>query len=218
MSKITTPQKAIEIIESGSVLMIGGFLKGGHPETLVRELATKKQISDLTVISNDTGTTECSLYNVIKNKQVKKVIASYIGANPETGKGLITGEMEVELLPQGTLAEKIRAGGAGLGGFLTPVGVGTIVEEGKEKITIDQKEYILELPLKADIALVRAAKADENGNLVFKGSSRNFNAIMPLAAEHVIAEVEEIVPIGEIDPNEVDVPGILIDKIVKVGE
>jgi len=217
MSKITTPQKAVEIIESGNILMVGGFLKGGHPETLVRELA-KRNVDNLTVISNDTGTTECSLYNVIKNKQVKKVIASYIGANPETGKGLITGEIEVELLPQGTLAEKIRAGGAGLGGFLTPVGVGTIVEEGKQKTTIDEKEYILELPLKADVALIKAAKADENGNLVFKGSSRNFNAIMPLAAEHVIAEVEEIVPIGEIDPNDVDVPGILIDKIVKVGE
>ena len=217
MSKITTPQKAVEIIESGNVLMVGGFLKGGHPETLIRELS-KRNVNNLIVISNDTGTAECSLYNVIKNKQVKKVIASYIGANPETGKGLITGEIEVELLPQGTLAEKIRAGGAGIGGFLTPVGVGTIVEEGKQKITVHKKEYILELPLKAHVAVIKAAKADENGNLVFRGSSRNFNAIMQMAAEHVIAEVEEIVPLGEIDPNDVDVPGILIDKIVRVGD
>lgn len=217
MSKITSPQKAVEIIECGNVLMIGGFLKGGHPEILVRELA-KKDVNNLTIISNDTGTIECSLYNVIKNKQVKKVFASYIGANPETGKGLITGEIDVELLPQGTLAEKIRAGGAGLGGFLTQVGVGTIVEDGKQKITINEKEYILELPLKADIALIRAYKADESGNLVFKGSSRNFNAIMAMAADYVIAEVEEIVKVGEIDPNDVDVPGILIDKLVKVGE
>ena len=217
MSKITSPQKPVDIIECGNVLMIGGFLKGGHPETLVRELA-KRDVNNLTIISNDTGTTECSLYNVIKNKQVKKVFASYIGANPETGKGLITGEIDVELLPQGTLAEKIRAGGAGLGGFLTQVGVGTIVEDGKQKFTIDEKEYILELPLKADIALIKASKADESGNLVFKGSSRNFNAIMAMAADYVIAEVEEIVKVGEIDPNDVDVPGILIDKLVKVGE
>jgi len=130
----------------------------------------------------------------------------------------MTGEADVQLFPQGTLAEKIRAGGSGLGGFLTPVGIGTVVEEGKRKMEVDGKEYLLELPLKANVALIKAYKADENGNLIFNGSALNFNAVMAMAADYVIAEVDEYVSIGEIHPNDVVVPGIIVDAIVKVGE
>lgn len=217
MNKLTTSKEAMKRVKNGHSIMVGGFLASGHPETLVSSLVETK-VKNLTIISNDTGTTECAIYNVIKTGQARTILASYIGANPETGRLLMTKEAEVQLFPQGTLAEKIRAGGAGLGGFLTPVGVGTIVEEGKRKIEIEGTEYLLELPLKADIALIKAHKADENGNLIFKGSTRNFNAIMATAADYVIAEVEEYVKLGEIDPNDVIVPGILVDAIVKVGE
>lgn len=217
MDKLITSREAIKIVKSGDVVMVGGFLKGGHPETIVEALV-ESGVNELTLISNDTGTTDCAIYKVVKNKQVKRIFASYIGANPETQRAYITGEIDVQLLPQGTLAEKIRAGGAGLGGFLTQVGIGTIVEEGKAKLIIEGETYIVELPLRANVALIKAHKADKEGNLIFKGSSRNFNVIMAMAADYVIAEVDEYVKVGEINPNEVVVPGILIDKIVKVGE
>lgn len=217
MSKLTTSKEAMERVRDGHSIMVGGFLACGHPETLVNSLVETK-VKNLTIISNDTGTIECAIYNVIKTGQASTIIASYIGANPETGKLLMSKLADVQLFPQGTLAEKIRAGGAGLGGFLTPVGVGTIVEEGKRKIEVEGKQYLLEFPLKADIALIKAHKADVNGNLVFMGSTRNFNAIMATAANYVIAEVEEYVRAGEIDPNDVIVPGILVDAIVMVGE
>lgn len=143
-------------------------------------------------------------------------MASYIGGNPMAAHFINTGEAKVKLFPQGTLAEKIRIGGAGLGGVLTPVGLGTIVEEGKEKITVEGKEYILELPLRANVALIKADKADKSGNLFISGSARNFNVLMATAADHVIAEVGEIVETGEIDPNYVTVPGIFIDTLVKI--
>lgn len=215
MNKLTSVNEVIKKIKDGNSIMVGGFLKNGHPEVLVNALSDS-EVKNLTIISNDTGTTECALYKVIANRQASRIIASYIGANPETGKLLMNGEADVQLFPQGTLAEKIRAGGAGLGGFLTPVGVGTIVEEGKQKLKVNGIEYLLELPLKADVALIKAHKADKHGNLSFKGSTRNFNAIMAMAADYVAVEVEEYV--DEIDPNHVVVPGILIDAIVKVGE
>jgi acetate CoA/acetoacetate CoA-transferase alpha subunit len=148
---------------------------------------------------------------------VKKIIASHIGTNPETGRQMIAGETVVELVPQGTLAERIRAGGAGLGGILTPTGLGTVVEEGKEKLLVNGKEYLLELPLRADIALLKAYKADKAGNLIYRQSARNFNPIMALAADLVIVEVEEVVEVGEIKPDEVMTPGILVDKVVCCG-
>jgi acetate CoA/acetoacetate CoA-transferase alpha subunit len=215
MSKIASVSEVMKKIKNGHVIMVGGFLKNGHPEILVNALASYN-VKDLTIISNDTGTKECAIYNVIKNRQASKIIASYIGANPETGKLLINGEAKVELFPQGTLAEKIRAGGAGLGGFLTPVGVGTVVEQGKEKIKVKDIEYLLETPLKADIALIKAHKADKYGNLVFKGSTRNFNTIMAMAADYVAVEVDEYV--DKLDPNIVVVPGILVDAIVRIGD
>lgn len=214
-NKILDIRQALSKIKSGDTVMIGGFLHCGHPDHLVQELCNC-DVSNLTVVSNDTGTTELSSYTLIKSGKVKKIIASYIGANPETGRLMQCGEADVQLFPQGTLAEKIRSGGAGLGGFLTEVGLGTIVEQGKQTLTVNQKSYLLELPLRANVALVKADKADLSGNLFISGTARNFNTIMPMAADYVIAEVNEVVSLGEIDPNQVTVPGIFIDTIVKV--
>lgn len=217
-NKLKSAVEAVSKVKDGDTLMIGGFLTGGHPENLVKALVETSSVGNLTVISNDTGTTELSIYQLVKSGRVKRIFASYIGSNPETGRLLMTGEAKVQLFPQGTLAEKIRAGGAGLGGVLTPVGVGTAVEEGKKKIEIDNKEYLLEMPLRSNVALIKANIADEAGNLIINGSSRNFNIVMATAADYVIAEVEEYVKEGEIDPNHVNVPGIFVDAIVKVGE
>ncbi|MFK4300292.1 acetate CoA/acetoacetate CoA-transferase alpha subunit [Paenibacillus sp. RC254] len=216
-NKVISAEEAVKKVKDGDTVMVGGFLAGGFPEDLVRALVDTNSAGNLTIISNDTGTPELSIYNLVKSGRVKRIFASYIGSNPETGRLLMTKEAEVQLFPQGTLAEKIRAGGAGLGGVLTPVGVGTMVEEGKKKIEIDEREYLLELPLKADVALIRAHKADEEGNLVINGSSRNFNLVMATAAEYVVAQTDEYVKAGEIDPNHVNVPGIFVDAIVKVG-
>ncbi len=216
-NKQISAQEAVERVKDGDTVMIGGFLAGGHPEHLVNALLKTNSSSDLTIVSNDTGTPELSIYQLVKSGRVKRIFASYIGSNPETGRLLMTGEAQVQLFPQGTLAEKIRAGGAGLGGVLTPVGLGTVIEEGKRKLEIDQKEYLLEMPLKANVALIKANKADETGNLIINGSSRNFNMVMATAADYVIAEVDEYVKTGEIDPNHVNVPGIFVDAVVKVG-
>lgn len=216
-SKLMNAADAVGKIKDGDGVMVGGFLAGGHPETLISALLHSNTAKDLTIISNDTGTKELSIYELVKSGRVKRVFASYIGSNPETGRLLMTKEADVKLFPQGTLAEKIRAGGSGLGGVLTPVGIGTIVEEGKEKVKINEKDYLLELPLKANVALIKANKADELGNLVINGSARNFNIVMATAADYVIAEVDELVETGEIDPNHVNVPGIFVNAIVKVG-
>lgn len=216
-SKLMTAEEAVSKVKDGDMLMIGGFLAGGHPENLVSALVKTNSAGNLAIVSNDTGTPELSIYQLVKSGRVKQIFASYIGSNPETGRLLMTGEAKVQLFPQGTLAEKIRAGGAGLGGVITPVGIGTIVEEGKRKINIDGKDYLLELPLKANVAFIKAQKADETGNLIINGSSRNFNIVMATAADYVVAEVEEYVHTGEIDPNQVNVPGIFVNAIVKVG-
>ena len=178
---------------------------------------TKADVKDITLIANDTAFVGSGVGPLVVNKKCKKVITSHIGTNPETGRQMIAGELDVELVPQGTLAERVRAGGSGLGGILTPTGVGTVVEEGKEKITVDGREYLLEKPLRADVALLKAYKADKAGNLVYHRSARNFNPIMAMAADTVIVEVEHIVEVGEIDPDEVMTPGILIDKIIVQG-
>jgi acetate CoA/acetoacetate CoA-transferase alpha subunit len=216
-NKLTTAEDAVKKVKDGDMIMVGGFLAGGHPENLVHALYETNNADNLAIVSNDTGTVDLSIYQLVKSGRVKKIYGSYIGSNPETGRLLMTKEAEVQLFPQGTLAEKIRAGGAGLGGVLTPVGIGTVVEEGKKKIEIAGKEYLLELPLKADVAFIKAHKADTMGNLVINGSSRNFNLVMATAAEYVVAEVEEYVEAGEIDPNHVNVPGLFIDAIVKAG-
>lgn len=195
--------------------MIGGFLGVGTPEKIIDEII-KNKIKNLTVIANDTAFEDKGIGKLVKNKLCKKVIVSHIGTNPETQRQMIEGTLQVELVPQGTLAERIRAGGVGLGGILTPTGVGTIVEEGKQIIEIEGKKYLLELPLRADVALIKAKKADYIGNLVFNLTAENFNPLMALSANTVIVEVEEIVPTGSLSPNEIKIPGVVVDYIVGV--
>jgi len=195
-------------------VMIGGFLACGTPESLIHALV-QKGVKELPVIANDTAFPDKGIGKLVVNRQLKKVTVSHIGTNPETGRQMHAGELTVELVPQGTLAECIRAGGFGLGGFLTPTGVGTVVENGKQKLTIGGREYLLELPLKADVALLKAAKADKAGNLVFRKAARNFNPLMATAAEIVIVEAQEIVETGTIDPDEVMTPGIFVDYLVR---
>jgi len=214
MSKLATKEEVFAKFSDGQTLMIGGFLATGTPESLVDGLV-EKGVKNLTVIGNDTGYPDRGIGKLVVNKQLQKVIVSHIGTNKETGRQMHAKEMEVVLVPQGTLAERIRSGGAGLGGFLTPTGVGTIVEEGKQKIAIGNKTYLLELPLKADIALLKAWKADTYGNLIFRRAARNFNPLMAMAADLVIVEVEEIVVVGTLDPDEIIAPGALVDMIIK---
>ncbi len=214
--KVITHDEAVNLIKSGMTLMIGGFLGVGTPEGIIDKIVENK-IDNLTVIANDTAFPERGIGKLIVNKLCKKVIVSHIGTNPETQRQMIAGELEVELVPQGTLAERVRTGGAGLGGILTPTGVGTIVENGKQIIEIDGKKYLLELPLRADVALIKAKKCDYYGNLVYNFTAENFNPLMAMAAELVIVEVEEIVPVGAIAPNEVRTPGVLIDYVVVAG-
>lgn len=215
-SKIRTASEALAELQDGMTVMIGGFLGVGAPEGLITEVLDRG-VRDLTVIGNDTGFPDKGIGRLIVAKRVKKAVASHVGTNPETGRQMNAGETEVVLVPQGTLAEQIRAAGAGLGGILTPTGVGTVVEEGKQKITIDGREYLLELPMGADFALIYAQKADEKGNLVYRRSSRNFNPLMAMAAKVVVAEVEEIVKVGELDPDEVMTPGLFVTYLVKKG-
>lgn len=216
MSKVISQEELISLFEDKATIMMGGFMGVGAPTSLVRILV-EQGVKDLTLITSDTATPDTGVGPLIVNRQVKKIIASHIGTNPETGRQMIAGETVVELVPQGTLAERIRAGGAGLGGILTPTGLGTVVEEGKEKLLVNGKEYLLELPLRADIALLKAYKADKAGNLIYRQSARNFNPIMALAADLVIVEVEEVVEVGELKPDEVMTPGILVDKVVCCG-
>ena len=206
-------------IKDGDTVMIGGFMGCGSPNTII--LALKEtNIKGLTLITNDTAIHDFktgkinNIGHLIKNKMFKKIIASHIGANQETQRQMNAGETEVELVPQGTLAEQIWAGGAGLGGLLTPTGIGTEVAEGKQIILVGHNSFLLELPLKADVAIIKAKKADKAGNLVFNGTARNFNPMMAAAASLVIAEVEEIVEIGDIDPNYIHTPSIFIDFLV----
>lgn len=216
MNKLISTEEISSLFKDGMTIMAGGFMGVGTPQDLV-SVMLEAEIKDITLIANDTAFIGTGVGPLILNRRVKKVIASHIGTNPETGKQLIAGELEVELVPQGTLAERVRAGGSGLGGVLTPTGVGTVVEEGKEKITVDGREYLLEKPLRAEVALLKAYKADKAGNLVYHRSARNFNPLMALAADTVIVQVEQIVEIGEIDPDEVMTPGILVDKIYVQG-
>ncbi|MFP5107018.1 acetate CoA-transferase subunit alpha [Neobacillus sp. C211] len=216
MNKIISIEEISSILTDGMTIMAGGFMGVGTPQELVTALL-EADVKDLTLIANDTAFIKTGVGPLIVNKRVKKVIASHTGTNPETGKQMIAGELEVELVPQGTLAERVRAGGSGLGGVLTPTGVGTVVEEGKEKITVDGREYLLEKPLRAEVAILKAFKADKAGNLIYHRSARNFNPLMALAADLVIVQVEQIVEVGEIDPDEVMTPGILVDKIFVQG-
>lgn len=214
MNKVVTYEEAFARFSDNQTVMIGGFLATGTPEGLVDGLISQG-VKNLTVIGNDTGFPDKGIGKLVVNRRAAKVIVSHIGTNPETGRQMHAKELEVELVPQGTLAERIRSAGAGLGGFYTPTGVGTIVEEGKEIKKIGEKTYLLELPLRADIALLKAWKADKSGNLIFQRSARNFNPIMAMAADLVMVEVEEIVEIGALDPDQVMTPGLLVDMIIQ---
>ena len=214
MEKLKTLQEVIPLFKDGQTIMTGGFLGAGSPDLFIDALI-KKNVRNLTVIANDTGFPDRGVGKLVVNKQIKKMVATHVGTNKETGIQMNSGEMEVVLVPQGSLAEKIRAAGVGLGGILTPTGVGTIVEEGKEKITIDGREYLIELPVRAEIALIHAWKADKLGNLVYRVAARNFNPLMAMAADLVIVEVEHIVEVGELGPDEIITPGKLVDIIVK---
>jgi acetate CoA/acetoacetate CoA-transferase alpha subunit len=213
MNKIRNIEEAMEYINDGMTIMIGGFMGVGTPEIFI-DAMVEKGVKDLTIIANDTAIPGRGIGKLISNRQIKKVVASHIGLNPETGKQMNNGEIIVELVPQGTLAEQIRCGGAGIGGFLTATGVGTIVEEGKEKIKINDKEYLLELPLRADVALIGGSIVDKKGNVFYNASIRNFNPLMATAADVVIVGAEKIVEVGEIDPNHVMTPHIFVDYIV----
>lgn len=211
MKKIISAQQAISLIEEGSTIMIGGFLSCGAPDKLIDELA-EQNISKLTVISNDTSYPDVDKGKLIVNKQVKRLITSHIGTNPETGKQMNSGELDVELVPMGTLIEKIRAKGTGLGGVLTPTGVGTIIEASKETVEIGDKKFIFEEPIGADYALIYGTKVDKYGNVAYYGTTRNLNTVMATAAETVIVQADELVDC--LDPNDVIIPGLFIDYIV----
>jgi len=206
--------EALDGIESGMTLMVGGFGLCGIPENSIAGLV-KSGIRDLTCISNNAGVDDFGLGLLLQNKQVRKMISSYVGENDEFERQMLSGELEVDLIPQGSLAERCRAGGAGIPAFFTPAGYGTEVAEGKEVREFNGKPHILESALTADFAIVKAWKGDTEGNLVYKATARNFNPMMAMAGKITIAEVEELVPAGELDPNQIHTPGIFVQRIFK---
>lgn len=207
---------AIADIKPGSTLLVGGFGLVGIPENLIAAIQ-ESGISDLTCISNNCGVDDFGLGLLLQNKQIKKMVSSYVGENKTFERQYLSGELEVELVPQGTLAERIRAGGAGIGGFYTPAGVGTPIAIGKETREINGKEYLLEYPITADFALIKAWKADRLGNLIFHETAQNFNPMMATAGKITIVEVEEIVETGELDPAQIHTPSIYVQRVI-VGE
>jgi 3-oxoacid CoA-transferase subunit A len=205
---------AVARIPDGAVIMMGGFGLCGIPENLIAALRARGT-KDLTVISNNAGVDDFGIGVLLRARQVRKMISTYVGENKEFERQFLTGELEVELVPQGTFAERIRAGGAGIGGFFTPTGYGTLIAEGKETRTINGKPYVLEQPLRADFAFVKACVGDRDGNLVYRRTARNFNPVMATAAEVTIAEVERLVEPGEINPDHVVTPGIFVRHILQ---
>ena len=212
--KVNTVQEALDGIENGMTLMLGGFGLCGIPENSIAELM-KKGVVDLSCISNNAGVDDFGLGLLLQKKQIKKMISSYVGENSEFERQMLSGELEVELTPQGTLAEKCRAAQAGIPAFFTPAGFGTEVAEAKEVRAFNGKMHLMELAYKADFAIVKAWKGDEAGNLIFKGTARNFNGCMAGAAKITIAEVEELLPAGALDPNQIHIPGIMVQRIFK---
>ena len=210
-------EEAISDLFDGATVMSGGFGLCGNPETLIRAIHAKGT-QGLTVISNNCGTDHEGLGILLQARQIKKMISSYVGENKEFERQYLSGELEVELNPQGTLAERIRAGGAGIPAFFTPTGVGTLIADGKETRVFDGVEYVMERALKADFALVKAWKGDRHGNLVFRKTARNFNAMMATAAKVTIAEVEELVEPGELDPDGIHTPGIYVKRLFQATE
>jgi len=210
--KVNNVQEAIQGIENGMTIMFGGFGLCGIPENTIAALVNTT-ISDLTCISNNAGVDDFGLGLLLQKKQINKMISSYVGENAEFERQMLSGELEVELTPQGTLAERCRAAQAGIPAFFTPAGYGTEVAEGKEAREFNGKMHIMEEAFNADFAIVKAWKGDEAGNLIFKGTARNFNACMAGAGKITIAEVEELVPVGTLDPNQIHIPGIMVQRI-----
>jgi acetate CoA/acetoacetate CoA-transferase alpha subunit len=209
-------EQAVEMIPDGATVMVGGFMGVGTPERLIDE-CVRQQKRDLTIIANDTAIPGRGIGKLVDAGLVSRTIASHIGLNPETQRQMIAKQMEVDLIPQGTLIERIRAGGFGLGGVLTPTGVGTIVENGKQKIAVDGKEYLVEIALRAQFALVNAFLADYSGNLYYALTARNFNPIIAMAADTTIVTADHIVPVGTIPPDHVVTPAPVVDYLVKNG-
>src|SRR5574342_1270171 len=214
---VASSDAAVADIKDGATIMVSGFGLCGNPENLIAALH-RKGVKDLTLVSNNCGTTDLGLGILLKARQIRKIVASYVGENKEFERQFLSGELEVDLVPQGTLAERIRAGGAGIGGFYTATGVGTKVAEGKETRVIDGREYLLEMPLRADFALVYAWKADKWGNLVFRKTAQNFNPMMCAAARVCIVEAEHIVEVGEIPPDQIHVPSIYVKRLVQARD
>lgn len=216
MNKTKQIDDVIGKVQDGMTLLMGGFGLCGIPENLVKALLAQGS-KELTIISNNAGVDDAGIGLLIANGQVKKMISSYIGENKALEQKLIAGEIEVELNPQGTLAERVRAGGAGIAGFFTPTGVGTVIAEGKEVREFDGRKYVLERGLRGNVAFVKAYKADTHGNLTYRKTARNFNPVMATAADYVIAEAEFVVPAGELNPDEIITPGVYVDAVVAGG-
>ncbi|MGM7719908.1 CoA transferase subunit A [Metabacillus sp. Hm71] len=214
ISKIGTLEEALSHIHNGCTLMFGGFGGIGNPPSLINGIL-EKGITDLTLIGNDTGFPDIGIGRLVSQGRATKLIVSHIGSNPIAGQLMMEGKLAVEFSPQGTLAERIRAGGVGLGGILTDVGLDSMVEKGKQKVTVNGKEFLLETALTADIAIVNAKKADTFGNLIYETSARNTNPLVAMAGRFTIAEVEEIVEMGELDPEIIVTPGIYVDLVVQ---
>ena len=217
MNKVfPSAEAAVADVPDGATLLVGGFGLCGNPENLIAALH-RKGVKNLTIISNNCGTTELGLGILLKAKQVKRMVSSYVGENKEFERQYLSGELEVELVPQGTLAERIRAGGAGIGGFYTPTGVGTVVAEGKEIRNFGGRDYLLELPIRGDFSLVHAWKADKWGNLAFRKTARNFNPMMCAAARVCIVEAEHVEEVGQIPPDQIHVPSIYVKRVVQAA-
>ncbi|MGX4600203.1 3-oxoacid CoA-transferase subunit A [Faecalimicrobium sp. JNUCC 81] len=214
MSKVISVETLKNLFKDDMTIMVGGFLGCGTGEVLIDSLI-ESGAKNLTIIGNDTSFVDKGIGRLIVNNQVKKVIASHIGTNAQTGRLMNEGKLEVELSPQGTLIERVRAGGFGLGGILTPTGVGTLVEKNKEKITVNGKEYLLELPLRADIALVKGSVVDSFGNTVYRGTTKNFNPMIAMASDLVIVEAEELVESKDLEKEMIMTPGVVVDYIIK---
>jgi acetate CoA/acetoacetate CoA-transferase alpha subunit len=212
--KVISLEEALTYFHDGMTLLAGGFGGVGNPPTLIQGILDKG-VRDITLISNDTAFPHIGVGKLVTERRVKKVIASHIGSNPNAGAQMTAGELEVEFCPQGILAERVRAGGVGLGGILSDIGIGTIAEKGKEKVIVNGKAFLLETPLTAEVAIVYAKKADRFGNLVYDTSARNFNPLVAMAGDITIVEAEEIVEIGELDPEEIVTPGVFVNGIVQ---
>jgi len=216
VTKLKTISDALLGLTDGMTIMVGGFLGTGCPDALVDEIV-RRGVGNLTLIANDTAMPDRGYGKLFATGQIKKLVCSYMGLNPIAITQKLDRTIETELVPQGTLAERIRAGGSGLGGILTPTGVGTMVEEGKTRLEVGGRVYLVELPLRADFALINASLADSAGNLVYRKSARNFNPLMAMAADHVVAQAAKVQSIGEIDPDLVMTPGVVVDAVVEVN-